>query len=144
VTGPEGGDSGIQGVRVCFSGGYGCVETDGSGDHRMEGLLAGETYTVTPSKSGLRFIPTNKQITLNNDVEEVNFVGVPEDITYSVSGFVTGPAGPSEPIAEVDVCFGNHGCVKTDNTGNYRKEGFTARNAHDHTQQERLQVQPSR
>ena len=122
VTGPEGIVNPIPGVTVCTSG-HGCVTTDGSGHYRMEGLPGG-TYTVTPSKEGYTFIPASKGVSLPLDAEQVNFVGVPSGQTYFISGFVTGPEGIVNPISGVTVCISEHGCVTTDDSGQYRKEGL--------------------
>ena len=48
--------------------------TDTTGDYIFTGLSNG-TYTITPSKSGYKFRPKKKKVTINNaDVAGVNFI----------------------------------------------------------------------
>ena len=69
------------------------VTADPLGNYNFPGLTNG-TYTVTPSKSGFTFNPTNHIVTINGtSVSGINFTITPVP-TWSISGTVSpGPAG---------------------------------------------------
>jgi hypothetical protein len=117
VTGPEGGGHGISGVEVCVTGHY-CVWTDDGGNYRIENIPAG-AQVVIPTKDHFTFIPPTKEVIGPPDLDQVNFVGVPSDCCYTVSGYVSGPEGGSNTIPGVRVDIRGHGSSYTDHNGQY-------------------------
>lgn len=72
----------VEGATVAISGiGYSdSTTTDSSGDFSFSGLVEG-TYTVTPTKTGLTFVPTNQSITVPT-TGSIDFVS---PVTYSIT-----------------------------------------------------------
>jgi hypothetical protein len=56
--------SGLSGVTVTVSG-VGSVSTDTNGNYSFSGVVNG-SYTITPSKAGYSFTPSNISIVINN------------------------------------------------------------------------------
>ncbi|MBK9316880.1 MAG: hypothetical protein IPM55_21940 [Acidobacteria bacterium] len=53
--------AGLQGVTMTLTGGFGGqTTTSGNGNYSFNNVTGGYTYTVTPSKSGWSFNPTNR------------------------------------------------------------------------------------
>jgi len=61
-----------------------------SGNYQFSGLIAGRTYTLTPSPANSRFEPPSVQFTASITNEIVNFTGFP---AATVSGRLTNSAG---------------------------------------------------
>jgi YD repeat-containing protein len=60
------GNKGLSDVTMTLSGpASATVTTDTSGNYTFTGLANG-TYTVTPSKTGYRFTPTNRSVTISD------------------------------------------------------------------------------
>lgn len=74
--------------------------TDASGNYRFNGLGNG-SYTVTPSKSGTTFSPTNQPVTINgSSIPGVNFSVLVPVLTLSQTGFFfSGNLGGANPTA---------------------------------------------
>jgi len=74
-------------VTITLTGsGTGSTTTDASGNYSFRGLSNG-SYTVTPSKAGYTFTPTNRPVTISGaDVTGQNFTAT---AYYSISGTVT-------------------------------------------------------
>ena len=67
--------TGVPGVTLSFSGGLASVSTDASGYWERDGVYEG-SYTVTPSKSGVTFVPMNRNFSIAGaDVSGANFAG---------------------------------------------------------------------
>jgi hypothetical protein len=82
----------LSGVRLVLTGGLGVtINTDATGTFAFNDLAAGQTYTVTPTKSNYTFAPLNQ--TFNNLSANVvaNFTGTLNH--YSISGIVRDIAG---------------------------------------------------
>ena len=83
------GGSALAGVTISLSGtASGTTTTDSNGFYGFTGLSNG-AYTITPSKSGYTFSPTNRSVTISgaNSIGQ-NFTGTSTS-TYSISGTVT-------------------------------------------------------
>jgi len=74
--------------------------TDASGKFAFTGLGNG-SYTVTPSKSGITFTPTNQSVTINgSSVSGVNFSVLQPVLSLSQTGFFfSGNVGGANPAA---------------------------------------------
>jgi len=90
--------TGGSGATVALSGAASATTTaDGSGNFSFTGLGNG-SYTVTPSKTGYTFTPTNKAVTISNaNVTGVNFTAAV--LTYSISGTITGGNGATVTLS---------------------------------------------
>ena len=77
VTNSQG--TGISQVTVTLSGTQsGTATTNGNGDFSFTNLAAGGNYTLTPSKAGYNFTPTNRSYTnLSANVTNANFTIAP-------------------------------------------------------------------
>lgn len=103
---------GIQGVVM--SGLPGSPVTDINGNYSAE-VLKGWSGTVTPTKSGFTFTPTNRNYSnVSGDLINQNYTGVGPDVT--ISGRITYPGGAG--IGGV-LMNGLPGTVLTDGSGNY-------------------------
>jgi hypothetical protein len=76
ISPPSAGD----GTTVVFGGGGGggsnSAKADSSGQYAFSGLANG-TYTVTPTRTGYKFQPTNQSVTIiGANVTGVNFTGI--------------------------------------------------------------------
>jgi hypothetical protein len=79
LSGTIGPSPGVSGVTLNLTGAATASTTsDSSGNYSFGGLLNG-TYTVTPSKAGFTFSPTNQTVTINS----VNMGGVSFTATAS-------------------------------------------------------------
>lgn len=76
----DSGDTGIEGVTITLTGGE-TTETNVDGYWSFSPVLDGE-YTVTPTKTGLVFVPTSRDETISGN-------------SHTVSDFVGGSALPS-------------------------------------------------
>lgn len=83
--------TGLQGVTVLVTGaGSGVVATDADGNYALTGARAG-SYTITPSRSGYAFTPTNRAVTVGTaDVIVADFTSA---LNGSVIGTPTYPDG---------------------------------------------------
>jgi inhibitor of cysteine peptidase len=103
---------GIQGVVM--SGLPGSPTTDINGNYSAE-VLKGWSGTVTPTKSGFTFTPTNRNYSnVSGDLINQNYTGVGPDVT--ISGRITYPGGAG--IGGV-LMNGLPGTVLTDGSGDY-------------------------
>ncbi len=116
------GSAGVSGATVSYSGtASGSVTADGSGNYTIPNLLNG-SYTITPSKIGYTFSPTNSNQTVNGaDITGVNFTATPIVVSvYSVPDCRVAPFGPNASrtvqatkIYDVQTSS-NHGIPPTD------------------------------
>jgi hypothetical protein len=111
--------SGLSGVTMRAGG---SITTTGSGGSYILSSLQAGTYTVTPSKSGFTFSPTNRSVQLlAGDVAGVNFTA-DATATYRISGIVTsGGSG----LPGVTVTAGN-ALATTADDGSYTLSGLKA------------------
>lgn len=69
---------GIRNVAVTISGGGLpapiTVQTGGFGNYQFTGILTGQTYTISVSSKRYTFTPSSRNITLNGDLTNENFV----------------------------------------------------------------------
>jgi uncharacterized delta-60 repeat protein len=95
------------------------VITNANGDYEVRSLPYGGNYTITPSKSGLTFIPTNRAVTnLVSNQSGLDFTAsVP---SYSVSGRITDGAGIGLPGVTVNMTGSLTRTTTTDSSGQYR------------------------
>lgn len=85
---------GIEGVTISLTGGKTeQTTTDLNGEYSFTGVEAGKDYTLTPSKTGLNFLPSssiisslNKDITVNFEQNEGFIYGVVKDGQTPISG----------------------------------------------------------
>jgi hypothetical protein len=103
-------------TAVTVSDGAGhTASTDGNGNYTLSGLVAG-TYTITPSKAGYTFAPTNRSVTITNTNQTgIDFTATL--ITYSVSGQILLSGGGA--ATGVTVSDGAGHSAITDSSGNY-------------------------
>jgi putative transposon-encoded protein len=67
----------IHGVRITLSGPHiKITQTDKQGNYRFEGLTQGGSYTVTPSRRGYSFNPTNQILADLKTDTLINFLGI--------------------------------------------------------------------
>lgn len=80
----------IPGVVVSRTGGANPVTTNSAGYYTFIGVQPGTT-TITPAKSGVRFTPTSKTITVaGSDISGENFIG---NTGYDISGRIADGSG---------------------------------------------------
>jgi hypothetical protein len=111
------GTNGISGVTVTLSGSQtGTIVTDSTGNYSFTGLFVGGNYTVTPTKSGLVFEPTERSFTnLQASQTNVNFTGG----LATISGRVTSDGVNGISGVNVYLSGSQTGTVVTDGTGSY-------------------------
>ena len=110
----------IPAVNVALSGDVQkTVQTDGNGYFRFDGLLAG-TYTVKVLLGGWTFTPEERQVNLQANADNVDFVG--REQTFQMSGTVATADG--KPLAGVSIQV-NALTVTTDAQGVWRMAGLT-------------------
>ena len=112
-----------SGATVTLSGAASATTTaDSSGNYAFSGLANG-SYTVTPAKSGIIFLPTSQTVTVDGfSMKAVNFsVLVP---TWSLSGNLS----PAASGSGATLTLGGAGSSTTtaDSSGNYTFSGLTS------------------
>ena len=112
-----------SGVTMTLSGAGTGNQTTGSGGSYTFGGLANGSYTVTPSKSGYTFSPTNMDVTIAGANQTgKNFTATASGPTYSISGTITvSGAG----LSGVRVTAGSASAYTT-STGAYTISGLSA------------------
>jgi protocatechuate 3,4-dioxygenase beta subunit len=105
--------TGGSSVLVTLSGASaGTTTTDSSGKYNFSGLVNG-SYTVTPSKEGYSFLPTNRLVTVGGaDATEKDFAATLN--TYAMSGTVSGASDVMVTLTGASSTF-----TVTDASGNY-------------------------
>ena len=74
---------------------------DSSGHFTFTGIPNG-TYTVTPSKPGYIFSPTEQTVTINGaNVTGINFTVLPVPTTWSISGTISPPSSGSGTVLSI-------------------------------------------
>ncbi|MDH4275722.1 MAG: carboxypeptidase regulatory-like domain-containing protein, partial [Gammaproteobacteria bacterium] len=118
-----GTNTALSGATVALSGAATASATsDANGDYSFTNLANG-SYTVTPTKSGYTFAPTNLPVTVSGvDVTNTNFSGTQSVVaTYSISGTVADANGVA--ISGVTITQGTT-TVTTDSAGAYTLTGL--------------------
>jgi len=93
---------------------------DSSGNYSFTGLANG-TYTVTPSKAGYSFSPSNQSVLVSSgNATNINFIATPLP-TFSVSGSITPSASGSGTTVTLTSTGGggSNSTVTADSSGNY-------------------------
>ena len=98
--------------------------TDASGNYSFTGLDNG-SYTITPSRTGFTFSPTNSPRTVSGaDITAVNFAATPvQAVTYSISGQVTSNGSGLSGIT-MALTGASSATAITDASGNYTFTGL--------------------
>ncbi|MFN3649235.1 MAG: S8 family serine peptidase [Armatimonadota bacterium] len=103
------GGVGLGGVTVSAGGSSATTAADGS--YSIAGLVGG-TYTVVPAKTGYKFSPANRSVTLSANTAGIDFSASP---VFSISGKVTeGTSG----LSGVTITAGDR-TATTNVTGSY-------------------------
>ncbi len=108
--------AGLAGVRVNLTGDMtGVFDTGPSGDYSFV-VLAGGSYTITPSKTGYNFLPSSKTFVNILTDQTQNFeTSVP---TNTISGNITFNGSPLENVI-VTLSGSKDAVDTTDSNGNY-------------------------
>ena len=111
--------TGTSGATIALSGATAATATaDASGNYSFTGLSNG-SYTLTPSKAGFTFSPTNTPVTLSGaNVTGVNFTATASP-TWSISGTITGGGGATATLSGAA-----NATVTADGSGNYSFSGL--------------------
>jgi RHS repeat-associated protein len=114
--------AGIQGVNVTATGGpFGdaSATTGSDGNYTISGLLVeGYNYTVTPSKAGYTFNPTNRYYEApEGDITGADFTGTA--VTYTISGRVTNSQGTGISQVTVTLSGTQSGTTTTNGNGDF-------------------------
>jgi Domain of unknown function (DUF4082)/Bacterial Ig-like domain/Bacterial Ig domain/SdrD B-like domain len=111
--------TGTTGVSVPLSGAAtATATTDSSGNYSFAGLQNGN-YTVTPTKAGFTFTPTNRAVTINGaNVTGTNFTAT-GTASWSISGTITGATTVSVALSGAATAT-----TTTDSSGNYSFTGL--------------------
>jgi len=108
--------NGISGVTVSCTG-AGSYTTSSSGYYVFTNLVSGN-YTVTPSKTGWVFIPSNRSYSpLNSNQSNQNFTGGPT--LYCIKGSVKDDGGNAMRDVTLTVTGDVATSCNTDSSGNY-------------------------
>lgn len=102
----------MQGV-VVSAGSHGSDTTGSDGKYTISGLVVGDSYTLTPSKSGYTFDPTTASGTVYGNTTQNFVASLP---TASIAGVVT--LG-SDALQGVSVDGGGLGTTTTDSLGQF-------------------------
>ena len=108
----------LSDVRVVLTGGTPVIiNTDATGTFAFSDLTAGQTYTVTPSKTNYTFAPLNQ--TFNNLSSNVtaDFIGTLNH--YSISGTVRDISGVGMPGVTMTLSGSMTGTIITGADGSY-------------------------
>ncbi len=105
--------TGTTGVTVALSGAAtASTTTDSSGNYSFSSLQNG-SYTVTPTKTGFTFSPSNAAVTVNGANGAANFVATAVP-TWTISGTITGTTGVTVALSAAATAS-----TTTDSSGNY-------------------------
>jgi len=117
--------SGLSGVTMALTGASSATAiTDASGNYSFTGLDNG-SYTITPSRTGFTFSPTNSPRTVSGaDITAVDFAATPvQAVTYSISGQVTSNGSGLSGIT-MALTGASSATAITDASGNYTFTGL--------------------
>ncbi|MBL7662498.1 hypothetical protein JNK13_07075, partial [bacterium] len=103
----------ISGVTIASSV-LGNTTTNGAGFYQYVNVAQGTTYTVTPSKTGCTFTPTNAGANNITGNQVHNFTGTVNK--YTVSGTITGDAQCISGVTMTSAALGN---TTTNGAGQY-------------------------
>ena len=120
ITPPANG----SGAVVTLSGALEATTTADSSGNYSFGSLAGGSYTITASKSGVSFTPPSQQVTVNGaQVTGVNFTAsTASPTTYSISGTITAATNGSG--ATVTLSGASSATTTANSSGNYSFTGL--------------------
>ncbi len=97
----DGAGNAIAAVNVALGGvAQANSQTDGNGYFRFSRLVAGN-YTVQPSLTGWSFTPAQRQIDVQQNVDNADFTGVQQ--TFNMAGTVTSSDGTALPGVTIQV-----------------------------------------
>ena len=101
------GNAGVAGATVSWSGtASGSTTADGSGNYTTSSLGPG-SYTITPSKTGYSFSPSNSSQTITAaDITGVNFTATQIVVATPTFSPVAGAYGPSQSVTVSDTDSG--------------------------------------
>jgi uncharacterized repeat protein (TIGR01451 family) len=91
----------IPEVTITLSGSASrTTQTDAQGNYSFAGLVAGGTYTLTPSKVNFTFDPQSRTLANLGGDQAANFtaMSVPASIQFDASAYAAGESGPSATI----------------------------------------------
>jgi hypothetical protein len=110
-----------SGATITLGGTFSATTTaDSNGNYSFNGLANG-SYSVTPSKSGVTFSPSDQPITFNGAIQSgINFTA--QAVTYAISGSIT-PASVGSG-ATVALGGGSSATTTADSNGNYSFNGL--------------------
>ncbi len=109
------------------------VVVDLSGGFVQKGFQFGQSFRVTPSRSGFTFTPASKVVTIENTDVQTDFRGIASP-SFAVAGFALGPNGTPIPGVTVTFMFDNPTDAKkaelpppvqTASNGRWARNGFT-------------------
>ena len=107
---------GFAGVTVNLTGGQSkTTQTDSNGEYVFNNLPSAANYTVTPTKAGFLFSPTNRSFTNLSEDQIANFAAV----FYSISGRVTDSVGAGLNGITLTLSGTQAGTTQTDPDGYY-------------------------
>jgi CSLREA domain-containing protein len=115
----------VSGVTITLVANPGAVtriaQTDANGNYSFANVVEG-SYRLTPSKSGVTFTPTSRNLTLSSaNLTGQNFTAGGTSTTFTISGRIVTSAGVS--ISGVTVARTGGTSVTTDTNGNYSFTG---------------------
>ena len=112
-----------SGAVVTLSGALEATTTADSSGNYSFGSLAGGSYTITASKSGVSFTPPSQQVTVNGaQVTGVNFTAsTVSPTTYSISGTITAATNGSGATVTLS---GASSATTANSSGNYSFTGL--------------------
>jgi plastocyanin len=117
--------SGLSGVTMALTGANSATAiTDTSGNYTFTGLDNG-SYTITPSRTGYTFSPTNSPRTVSGaNITAVNFTATSvQAVTYSISGQVTSNVSGLSGVT-MALAGASSATAITDTSGNYTFTGL--------------------
>ncbi len=116
----DAGATAIEDVTVALSGdATDSTTTDASGDYAFTGLSDG-TYTVTPTKTGYIFTPTDDEVVISGGDDTSDFVAA---AVWTISGSITDSTAAALPGVTVALSGDASDSTTTDGSGNYSFTG---------------------
>jgi hypothetical protein len=106
----------LPGVTITLTGSKsGSTQTDANGDYLLDNLPSNGNYTVTPTKTGLSFSPTNRTFNNLTANQSADFT----TLFYAISGRVADSQGAGLGGATLTLSGTQTGTTETDANGNY-------------------------
>jgi hypothetical protein len=123
----DGTSAGVTGVLLNLTGGANqTVQTGASGEFQFTNLTGGQSYTITPSKSGCNFTPPSRSFSpLNNNTAGADFTAICESSgTFSIGGTVRDTTGVPVSGVELNLSGGSSQLAVSKATGDYLLPGL--------------------